>query len=118
MPTRGFPVSDKRFRPPSAYKHGSFSKTVLFPWEDADEFDALHRSLQDEWEPSGAPEEDDLLRRMAEASVRPEIIATNLNRTVHAVKARAYMIGLPLKWFKLKAKGEIKEALRWNILIG
>ena len=26
--------------------------------------------------------------------------------TVHAVKARAYMIGLPLKWFKLKAKGK------------
>jgi hypothetical protein len=51
-------LADKRFRPPSAYKHGGFSKTVLFPWEDADEFDALHRSLQDEWEPSGALEED------------------------------------------------------------
>src|SRR6266566_7216380 len=48
------------------------------------------------------PQEDALLRRMAEASVRPEIIAVKLNRTVHAVKARAYMIGLPLKWFKLK----------------
>ena len=52
------------------------------------------------------PLEDDLLRRSAEASVRPEIIAIKLNRTVHAVKARAYMIGLPLKWFKLKAKGK------------
>jgi hypothetical protein len=51
-------VSDKRFRPPSAYKHGGFSKTVLFPWEDADEFDDLHRSLRQEWEPSGALEED------------------------------------------------------------
>ena len=51
-------MTDKHFRPPSAYKHGGFSKTVLFPWEDADEFDALHRSLQDEWEPSGALEED------------------------------------------------------------
>jgi hypothetical protein len=51
-------LADKPFRPPSAYKHGGFSKTVLFPWEDADEFDALHRSLQDEWEPSGALEED------------------------------------------------------------
>src|SRR5258706_16009771 len=39
------------------------------------------------------PQEDALLRRMAEASVRPEIIAIKLNRTVHAVKARAYMIG-------------------------
>jgi hypothetical protein len=51
-------LADTHFRPPSAYKHGGFSKTVLFPWEDADEFDALHRSLHDEWEPSGALEED------------------------------------------------------------
>ncbi len=36
------------------------------------------------------PQEDALFRQMAEASVRPEIIATKLNRTVHAVKARAY----------------------------
>jgi len=52
------------------------------------------------------PQEDDLLRKSAEANVRPEIIAIKLNRTVHAVKARAYMIGLPLKWFKLKANGK------------
>jgi hypothetical protein len=52
------------------------------------------------------PQEDALLRRMAKANVRPDIIAVKLNRTVHAVKARAYMIGLPLKWFKLKAKGK------------
>jgi hypothetical protein len=51
-------LADKRFRSPSAYKHGGFSKTVLFPWEDADEFEALHHSLQEEWEPSGALEED------------------------------------------------------------
>ncbi len=50
------------------------------------------------------PQEDALLRRMAEANVRPDIIAAKLNRTVHAVKARAYKIGLPLKWFKLKTK--------------
>ena len=54
------------------------------------------------------PQEDALLRRMAEANVWPDIIAVKLNRTVHAVKARAYMIGLPLKWFKKakKAKGK------------
>jgi hypothetical protein len=51
-------LTGKRFRRPSAFKHGGFSKTVLFPWEDADEFDALHRSLKDEWDPSGALEED------------------------------------------------------------
>jgi hypothetical protein len=48
------------------------------------------------------PAEDDLFRRMAESNIRPEIIAAKLNRSVHAVRARAYTIGLPLKWFKLK----------------
>jgi hypothetical protein len=52
------------------------------------------------------PQEDALFRRMAEANTRPEIIAAKLNRTVHAVKKRAYVIGLPLKWLKLKARGK------------
>jgi hypothetical protein len=50
------------------------------------------------------PEEDARFRQMAEANVPPEIIATKLNRTIRAVKARAYVIRLPLKWSKLKAK--------------
>jgi hypothetical protein len=48
--------------------------------------------------------EDDLFRTMAEANTRPEVIAAKLNRSVHAIKSPAYTIGLPLKWFKLKAK--------------
>jgi hypothetical protein len=52
------------------------------------------------------PQEDDRFRRMAEANTRPEVIAAKLDRSVHAIKARAYVIGLPLKWFKLKAKGK------------
>ena len=51
-------LAGRNSRPPGALKHGGYSKTVLFPWEDADEFNALHRSLQDEWEPSGALEQD------------------------------------------------------------
>src|ERR1700730_13757740 len=50
------------------------------------------------------PREDDLFRRMAEANIRPELIAARLNRSVHAIKARAYAIGLPLKWFRPKAR--------------
>jgi hypothetical protein len=50
--------------------------------------------------------EDDLFRKMAEANIRPELIAAKLNRSVDAIKVRAYAIGLPLKWFKLKAKGK------------
>ena len=53
------------------------------------------------------PQEDALFRRMAEANTRPEVIAAKLNRSVRAIKARSYMIGLPLKWSKLKAKGEV-----------
>jgi hypothetical protein len=52
------------------------------------------------------PSEDDAFRKMAEASIPPEVIAAELKRSVHAIKARAYAIGLPLKWFKLKVKGK------------
>jgi hypothetical protein len=52
------------------------------------------------------PQEDALVRRMAEANTRPEVIAAKLNRSVRAIKARSYMIGLALKWSKLKAKGK------------
>jgi hypothetical protein len=50
--------------------------------------------------------EDDVFRKLAEANVCPEIIAAQLNRSVRAIKTRAYAIGLPLKWFKVKAKKE------------
>jgi hypothetical protein len=49
------------------------------------------------------PIEDNLFRKMAEANIDPEIIAAKLNRSVRNIKTRAYAIGLPLKWFKLKA---------------
>ena len=54
-------------------------------------------------------EEDELFRMMAEANTRPELIAAKLNRSIHAIKARAYTIGLPLKWFKLKAPSARKS---------
>jgi hypothetical protein len=50
------------------------------------------------------PKEDFLFRKMVEANIDPEIIAAKLNRPVHTLRLRAYTIGLPLKWFKLKAK--------------
>lgn len=56
------------------------------------------------------PREDDLFRKMAEANARPELIAAKLNRSIHDIKTRAYTIGLPLKWFKLKVKGDDTEA--------
>ncbi len=59
-------------------------------------------ALRNRW----TPEEDALFRSMAAASTSPEMIAAELNRSVHDVRARAYVIGLPLKWFKQKAKAE------------
>jgi hypothetical protein len=58
------------------------------------------------WGNRWTSQQDALFRRMAEANTRPEVIAAKLNRLVRAIKARAYVIGLPLKWSKLKAKGK------------
>jgi hypothetical protein len=52
------------------------------------------------------PKEDNLFRKMVEANIGPEIIAEKLNRSVQSLRIRAYTIGLPLKWFKLKAKAK------------
>jgi hypothetical protein len=49
---------------------------------------------------------------MAEANTRPEVIAAKLNRSVRAVKARSYMIGLPLKM--VQAEGEGEMTMRFN----
>jgi hypothetical protein len=68
---------------------------------DTQKLDEMVTARSNRW----TPMEDDLFRKMAEANTRPELIAAKLNRSVHAIKARAYTIGLPLKWFKPKAKG-------------
>jgi hypothetical protein len=48
------------------------------------------------------PEEDALFRRLAEMPTDPEVIAAKLNRSMEAMKTRAYVLGLPRKWFKPK----------------
>jgi hypothetical protein len=53
------------------------------------------------------PQEDDLFRRMAEANFRPALI-TAKQICPRGQGARAYAIGLPLKWFRLKEKGEMR----------
>jgi hypothetical protein len=50
------------------------------------------------------PKEDNLFRKMVEANMGPDTIAAKLNRPIQALRIRAYTIGLPLKWFKLKPK--------------
>jgi hypothetical protein len=39
---------------------------------------------------------------LADENIGAETIAEELKRSVPALRARAYAIGLPLKWFKLK----------------
>ena len=46
---------------PNAYKHGVFTRPVIIPGEDAEEFDALYSELIEEWTPNGATEEDGVL---------------------------------------------------------
>jgi len=45
-------------RGPNALKHGAFSANVILPGEDPEEFNALHQSLIDEWQPAGRLEEE------------------------------------------------------------
>ena len=68
--------------------------------KDTQKLDVMTATRGNRWTPA----EDDAFRKMAEANVRPELIAEELNRSIHAIKARAYAIGLPLKWFKTKAR--------------
>ena len=51
-------MSERRYRKPSALKHGAFSQHELLPWEDAEEFQALHRDLIDEHQPQGPLENE------------------------------------------------------------
>jgi hypothetical protein len=45
----------------NALKHGAFSEAVILPGEDAKEFDELHSSLVDEWNPEGSSEHDKVM---------------------------------------------------------
>jgi hypothetical protein len=51
----------QRPRPLNAWKHGGYSNLGVLPGEDPREFDRLHKSLIDEWEPSGPTEHDAVL---------------------------------------------------------
>jgi hypothetical protein len=44
--------------------------------------------------------DDEIFRNMVEMNVGPDAIAAQLNRSIDAIKKRAYVIGLPRKWFK------------------
>ena len=41
-----------------SFVHGLYSKDVLLPWDDREEFAALHSALKQEFFPSGPSEEE------------------------------------------------------------
>ena len=51
-------MSNRRVRKPNALKHGAFSGIELLPWEDANEYEELHRRLKEEFDPNGPLQED------------------------------------------------------------
>ena len=52
------PGMSNRRRPPSALKHGAFSRDEFMPWEDAGEFQTLLQGLIEEHQPQGTLEEE------------------------------------------------------------
>lgn len=54
-------MSNQKWKRPNAQKHGVFAATAIIPGEDRREFEALHTSLIEEWQPDGPTEEDAVL---------------------------------------------------------
>jgi hypothetical protein len=64
--------------------------------ERAEQFASRVRGRQTTW----TPQEDARLRKMVEAELSADEIATHLGRPFSSPKKRGHVIGLPLKWFK------------------
>ena len=73
----------QRPRSLNAWKHGGYSNLGLLPGEDSEEFDRFHRSLIDEFEPSG-PTECDIVLSLANSMWRK----SRLNIYTLAAQAR------------------------------
>ena len=54
-------MSNQKWKGPNALKHGVFAATAIIPGEDRQEFEHLHTSLIQEWQPDGPTEEDAVL---------------------------------------------------------
>ncbi len=54
-------MSNQQWKRPNALKHGVFAAAAIIPGEDRWEFEELHTSLIQEWQPDGPTEEDAVL---------------------------------------------------------
>ena len=50
-------MSNENTKSPRRFTHGLYTRDVLMPWDDRDEFNALHEELQKEYFPVGPSEE-------------------------------------------------------------
>ncbi len=54
-------MSNQQWKRPNALKHEVFAAAAIIPGEDRWEFEELHSSLIQEWQPDGPTEEDAVL---------------------------------------------------------
>jgi hypothetical protein len=72
----------------NSLKHGAFSEELILPGEDRAEFDELHRSLIDEWQPTG-PVELDAVATLARLIWRKRRIALFQRNAMQRARQRA-----------------------------
>jgi hypothetical protein len=80
-------MSNDKWKRPSAYQHGVFSRTAIVPGEDPEEFEELYSDLIKEWAPVGATEEDAVLsiakamwsKRRAQKFIQIEVTLNSTN---------------------------------------
>jgi hypothetical protein len=80
----------------NALKHGVFTEIVMLPDEDPKEFEELHRSLIDEWDPCG-PTEEDIVLGLAQQLWRKRRIVRFQNRKIEATVKRNEALDLLLE---------------------
>jgi hypothetical protein len=82
---------------PKNQKHEEYLRKIITEMmERAGQIASQVRARQTTW----TPQDDARLRRMVEAELPADEIATHLGRPVSSPKKRGHVIGLPLKWFK------------------
>ena len=69
----------------NALKHGAFAETLILPGEDVKDFEDLHGSLVDEWNPEG-PSENDKVMSVAKNMWRKDRLRRHLQNKLTKLK--------------------------------
>jgi hypothetical protein len=67
----------------------------------------MDRGMTTRW----TTQDNERFRELVSAGLPPDTIAQRLGRSVDQLRKRAYMIGLPRKWFKTPDLSSADEAL-------